>query len=49
LVVIDDTTGFGCYDMLLGHEDLLWLESQDAPGPASTGIRNDHESVLNRP
>jgi hypothetical protein len=49
LGVLDDTTGFGCYDMLLGHEDLLWLESQDAPGPASTGIRNDHESVLNRP
>ena len=49
LLVIDDTTGFGCYDMLLGHDDLLGLDTQDAPGPADTGIRDDHESVLNRP
>jgi len=25
LVVIDDTTGFDCYDMLLGHVGLLGL------------------------
>jgi hypothetical protein len=49
LGVLEDITGFGCYDMLLGHDDLLWLESQDAPGPANTGIRDDHEPVLNDP
>jgi hypothetical protein len=49
LAVLGDVTGFGCYDMLLRHDDLFSLESQDAPSPANTGIRDDHEPVLNRP
>jgi hypothetical protein len=47
--VLDDITGFGRYDLLLGHVDLLGLDSQDAPGPAGTGIRDDQEPVPNRP